>query len=541
MALSKQYVGKYMIISTTLLLTLVLYGCGGEQSSAPATSPPNSMVVSGQVPGTFIEAFGTNGSYYATESAGAMVDGFRQFSLTLPADVIYSVFMTVSENSSTQSITTPIMFRDSSSQLTPFFTGAKAAAIDLGQLNIYKTRSEAGGNQVNGVVVESQRPVLVASGAEIMSAGLQTTSGGLKLWDRDNDGVHNAYDHDYQQSDDSDKDGIPDFSDINPGNSRSGVSPPSTFIDSDGDGYLDGDSDHDGFLDSDQDYDGYADNQVEGSAGNGWQLAWFDEFSSSTIDTNKWSLETNCWGGGNNEQQCYTDRRANSFLEDGKLIIRAKKESFSGPAEPLDWNSAAGNKTLPYTSARLRTLNKGDWAYGRIEVRAKLPAGQGVWPAIWMLPSGSVYGQWAASGEIDIMEAINLSTSATNQQVHGTIHYGAQWPDSRHSGTAYTFSGTNPTQAFHTYAIEWGSGEIRWYVDNVLYATKLASTWYTNGGGGASAPFDKPFHLLLNVAVGGNWPGSPNLSTVMPVQMEVDFVRVYSCPATPTTLVDCTK
>ena len=159
----------------------------------------------------------------------------------------------------------------------------------------------------------------------------------------------------------------------------------------------------------------------EALVGEGWALVWSDEFEGTEIDQSKWSWETNCWGGGNNELQCYTDRDDNSFLRDGKLVIRAQKETFTGPAVPLDWNSGAGDRTLPYTSARLRTLNKGDWTYGRFEIRAKLPGGQGVWPAIWMLPSDWVYGGWAASGEMDILEAVNLTDEA-DKIVHGTLH-----------------------------------------------------------------------------------------------------------------------
>ena len=143
----------------------------------------------------------------------------------------------------------------------------------------------------------------------------------------------------------------------------------------------------------------------------GWELVWNDEFEADDLDLKKWEFEENCWGGGNNELQCYTSRSENLFIQNGYLIIRAKKETFTGPSEPIDWNSNAPDKSLPYTSARIRTKNKGDWRYGRFEVRALLPEGKGIWPAIWMLPTESKYGGWAASGEIDIMEAINLGTS----------------------------------------------------------------------------------------------------------------------------------
>jgi len=274
---------------------------------------------------------------------------------------------------------------------------------------------------------------------------------------------------------------------------------------------------------------------IEYAEKKGWALVWNDEFNGKDVDESKWGWEQNCWGGGNNELQCYTDRYKNSFVEDGKLIIRAHKETFRGLAN----NEESGNtekRTLPYTSARLRTKGKGDWKYGRIEVRAKLPAGQGIWPAIWMLPTDFKYGIWAASGEIDIIEMVSQPVDKKNKEVHGTIHYGKEWPNNVFSGVSYTFEKSDPTTEFHTYAIEWADGEMRWYIDDHHYASQYASGWYSqikNADDGwynveGSAPFNERFHLLLNVAVGGNWPGAPDETTKFPVQMEVDYVRVYS-------------
>ncbi|HBD24283.1 MAG TPA: beta-glucanase, partial [Oceanospirillaceae bacterium] len=237
---------------------------------------------------------------------------------------------------------------------------------------------------------------------------------------------------------------------------------------------------------------------------------------------------------------CYTDRSDNSYLSNGKLIIEAKQESFTGPAEPVDWNTNPGNRTLPYTSARLRTKDKGDWKYGRIEVRAKLPYGQGIWPAIWMMPTDEIYGGWASSGEIDIMEAINLNTNSASHNIHGTIHFGGEWPNNRHAGAHITLQDSNPTTEFHTYTIDWAEDKMRWYVDGIHYGTQIANHWYTDNPIGSSfAPFDQRFHLILNVAVGGQWPGNPNASTQFPQTMEVDYVRVYSCPDSPNTLTSC--
>ncbi|WP_137167047.1 glycoside hydrolase family 16 protein [Salinimonas lutimaris] len=283
-----------------------------------------------------------------------------------------------------------------------------------------------------------------------------------------------------------------------------------------------------------------------------WTLVWQDEFSAPDIDTQRWSFEENCWGGGNNEQQCYTAREQNAFIEDGKLIIRALREDFTGADNP-DGNSQS-QRTLPYTSARLRSLNKGDWTYGRFEINARLPFGQGTWPAIWMLPSDYRYGSWAASGEIDIMEAVNLKASSDDpatpdtqeNRIHGTLHYGRQWPGNVYSGAAYRLPGNiNPADGFHEYAVEWEEGEIRWYVDDVHYATQTADGWYsqyqdTSGQWATApspAPFNERFHLLLNLAVGGSWAANVNEGgideSVFPQQMAIDYVRVYECSINP--------
>jgi hypothetical protein len=162
----------------------------------------------------------------------------------------------------------------------------------------------------------------------------------------------------------------------------------------------------------------------------------------------------------------------------------------------------------------------GDWTYGRFEVRAKLPTGQGLWPAIWMLPTNDAYGGWAASGEIDILELVGHEPD----KVHGTLHYGAPFPGNVFSGSSFTLPTGDFSTTFHTFALEWEPHEIRWFVDGVQYASR--SSWWSSGGA-FPAPFDQPFHMLLNVAVGGNWPGNPNGSTQFPQVMEIDYVRVY--------------
>lgn len=243
----------------------------------------------------------------------------------------------------------------------------------------------------------------------------------------------------------------------------------------------------------------------------GWTLVWNDEFDQSAIDLGKWEHEVNAQGGGNNELQYYTARPENSYIDDGKLVIKAIKETYTGP-----------EGTREYTSARMRTPNKGDWLYGRFDIMAKLPKGQGLWPAIWMLPTDWAYGGWAASGEIDIMELLGHQP----QVVYGTLHYGGQWPNNVHTGTSYMLPAGTGTfnDAFHLFTLEWDTTEFRWYVDGKHYQTQ--TTWHTTNGT-YPAPFDKRFHLILNVAVGGNWPGNPDPGTVFPQTMVVEYVRVY--------------
>jgi beta-glucanase (GH16 family) len=228
----------------------------------------------------------------------------------------------------------------------------------------------------------------------------------------------------------------------------------------------------------------------------GWTLVWNDEFSGSSIDLNKWEYEVNGNGGGNNELQYYTANPSNSYIEDGSLVIRAVKENYLGKQ---------------YTSARMRTLHKGDWKYGHIEVRAKLPYGQGLWPAIWMLPTDPSTG-WPTSGEIDIMELLGHDPWT----IYGTIHFAQSGQHQQMGGNYKLRSDSSFAAGFHVFAIEWDSTSIQWLIDGTRYFS-------ANKG----APFDGKFHLLLNVAVGGNWPGSPNEFTIFPQMMIVDYVRVY--------------
>ncbi len=257
-----------------------------------------------------------------------------------------------------------------------------------------------------------------------------------------------------------------------------------------------------------------------------WKLVWSDEFSHAEIDHSKWNFETGNWivdkdgnpvaaGWGNNEKQFYTDKKENAFVKDGKLVIRAKKEQASDQFGTYD-----------YTSAKLTTKGTFSKTYGRYEMRAKLPTGKGLWPAFWMLPEEDRYGGWAASGEIDIME----SWGSKPDKVAGTIHYGETWPNNKYTGKDYHFAEGDGIDKWHTYAVEWEPGEIRWYVDGQLYQTQ--NDWYAKEANKASkysypAPFDQDFYLIMNLAVGGWFDGDVDETTPFPAEMEVDYVRVF--------------
>jgi beta-glucanase (GH16 family) len=254
-----------------------------------------------------------------------------------------------------------------------------------------------------------------------------------------------------------------------------------------------------------------ADN-FEVSPGDSLTLVWSDEFNAAQLDPESWFFEEGDGsrygvpGWGNNELQWYLPN--NAQLENGNLVITVRNQVSNGKN---------------YTSARINTRDRFAFRYGRIEASIRLPGGQGTWSGFWMLPQDNVYGGWAASGEIDIMEAVNLGV-ADNNTIHGTIHYGGESPGNLSAGSEYLVP-TDAAANFHVYAIEWDPTEIRWYVDDVLYLTKNA---WSSTGAAFPAPFDQHFHILFNVAVGGNWPGSPDASTVFPVTMEVQYVRVYS-------------
>ncbi|ANQ49564.2 family 16 glycosylhydrolase [Flammeovirga sp. MY04] len=239
-------------------------------------------------------------------------------------------------------------------------------------------------------------------------------------------------------------------------------------------------------------------------------LVWSDEFDGNTLDLNKWEpmigdgCDYGICGWGNNELQYY--KSENAVVSDGTLKIIVKNESV---------------RKYKYTSARLRTKGLADFTFGRYEARIKLMEGQGLWPAFWMLSTNEPYGAWPQSGEIDIMELIGQHPEVA----HGTIHYGQPWPDNSNTGAShYLYNGATYKDDFHVFAVEWEPGEIRWYMDDILYSVKTDADIAPENW-----PFDSgnQMHFLLNVAVGGSWPGSPDETTPIPTQMEVDYVRVY--------------
>jgi beta-glucanase (GH16 family) len=241
-------------------------------------------------------------------------------------------------------------------------------------------------------------------------------------------------------------------------------------------------------------------------------LVWEDDFNQTSIDTSVWDVQTGdgcdqgagMCGWGNSELQSY--QADNITLANGIMTIQAKKERI---------------KSTQYTSGRIRTANmagSGEWTYGRFEARMKIPEGQGMWPAFWMLPTDPVEG-WPMSGEIDIFESVGQSANMS----YGTLHYGQPWPDNSHTGGSMLMQPGKWSDDFHTYTVEWESDEIRWYVDNMLYSVKTVADLAPEDW-----PFDgrNNFHLILNLAVGGTWGGTVD-DAALPQTLAVDYVRVY--------------
>ncbi len=247
-----------------------------------------------------------------------------------------------------------------------------------------------------------------------------------------------------------------------------------------------------------------------GDSREGWTLVWSDEFDApdgSRPDPAKWVYDLGGGGWGNEELQTYTDRAENASIQDGHLVITARAERFTG----------GDGIAREYTSARLKTLGRFAQTYGRFEARIQVPRGQGIWPAFWMLGADFPTAGWPACGEIDVMEHIGREPALVYGTIHGPGYSGADGP------SAHVALSGPVADGFHVFAVEWEPGAIRWYVDDRLYATRTPadlpaeSRWV----------FDHDFFMLLNLAVGGRWPGYPDETTVFPQALKVDYVRVY--------------
>lgn len=250
------------------------------------------------------------------------------------------------------------------------------------------------------------------------------------------------------------------------------------------------------------------------------ELIWSDEFDAPTLSSERWSVVDDCWGGGNDERQCYTP--GNVTLSNGLLRITARRESHRGPALPRRKGGDA-LVTRAFTSGKLETRGKASFLYGRIEVRAKLPEGQGLWPAIWLLPEHDNYGPYPQSGEIDLAESVNLGVRCRlclhgERRVFAALHHGWSPESNRQIG------GDRPLPSspdgFHVFALDWTPKKMTWSVDGRRYFSTATRP-----------PFDQRFHLILNLAVGGRWPEGSNAGGVdaskLPAVLLVDWVRVY--------------
>jgi len=237
----------------------------------------------------------------------------------------------------------------------------------------------------------------------------------------------------------------------------------------------------------------------------GYSLAWSDEFSGDKVNENDWNFESgngdNGWG--NHELEYYTNSPKNVFVSNGNLIIEARKESMSG---------------LNYTSARMTTQNKKDFTFGRIDIRAKLPVGKGLWPALWMLGSNISTVSWPACGETDIMELVGTDPNT----VHSTVHWGSSGATHASKGNAFTSTSGDFSQKFHVFSLVWVKDSMKFLVDDQLFLTTTKTDV-----GSANYPFNNPQFFIFNVAVGGDWPGPPDAGTAFPERMFVDYVRVF--------------
>ncbi|QIQ86349.1 glycoside hydrolase family 16 protein [Erythrobacter sp.] len=291
--------------------------------------------------------------------------------------------------------------------------------------------------------------------------------------------------------------------------------------------------------------------------GEGWELVWSDDFEGDTLDPAKWRPEVSCWGGGNDERQCYTGRPENVSVEDGLLLLKARRETFTGPDRPPEIAAEPNPQTTQeYTSGKVRTRGLHAWRYGRIEVRARVPEGQGTWSAIWMMPAEDHYGPWPLSGEIDILEAVNIGASCEEceggvgeNRTLSALHFGDRPPENAHVDHRTALPGlARPSEDFHVYAVEWGEGLIRFLVDGRVHFTATPEDWHTASplaDGNPNAPFDRPFYLMANLAVGGGLSERNNdkgfVEASFPAQLAIDWVRVYRCAEDPDKGLACMR
>ena len=279
----------------------------------------------------------------------------------------------------------------------------------------------------------------------------------------------------------------------------------------------------------------------------GWKLVFADEFDRNDLDRTRWTAYEDCWGGGNKERQCYTARPENVSVHDGQLELTARFETASGPSLPLDLRTAGMEPppaSKPFTSGKISTLGSFSLTYGRIEVRAKAPVGQGLWPAIWLLPEKNAYGPWPGSGEIDVMEAVNLGVSCSScfggveNNIYGTVHYGSDMHHQMQQKAAQLPKGSEGD--WHVYRVDWTPDLISWFVDGKAYYQVRLSNWRDTlqkatplAPAVRNAPFDRPFYIILNLAVGWLWPESHDQGGVVlrdfPKTLAVDWVRVSQC------------
>lgn len=276
-----------------------------------------------------------------------------------------------------------------------------------------------------------------------------------------------------------------------------------------------------------------------------WALVWSDEFDGTTLDPAKWAPEVSCWGGGNNERQCYTARPDNIRVAGGMLQLTAREETHTGPDRPPEIADHPNPRvTQPYTSGKIRTRGIASWRYGRIEFRARPPRGQGTWPAVWMMPAANHYGGWPLSGEIDILEGVNLGASCApceggvgENRMISALHFGDAPPrNAMHVTRVALPDRTLPSDDFHVWRLDWGKGLMRFYLDGRLYWEVTPKDWRTGSPrarGNPDAPFDQPFYIMANLAIGGRLAEDNNdggiAPGVVPATFEIDWIRIYQC------------